>query len=117
MLPLTPGDAALQQRALFDTTITVYGRGSDGRLSQVLHQDVRAHLAELGVVGAATAPDRMELGAYRELYWDPGVVLPETAQIQDAATETRWNPVVGTFGAFGRGAIVALHCTVSRAKA
>jgi hypothetical protein len=98
MIPISPGEAALAQAALFDTTITVYGEGSGGAFDAVVPEGnaVAARFVHLSRASAATAADRAELAALRELRWDPAFLLPETAQVADSAG-VRWNPTPGTF--------------------
>lgn len=62
---------------------------------------------------SATAGDRAELMALRDLMWDPGYVMPEGAQV--AIDGIRWQTVRGTFGAPRRRGVVAYRiCQVER---
>jgi hypothetical protein len=109
-------DARLVRAVLLNTTVTVYGRGAGGRFTTVLQTDLTAGFTEIDRRGAATAPDRAELAALRELHWDPIYALPETSQVEDTAG-VRWNPIAGTFGTWAAGEVVIRHCDVVRAKA
>jgi hypothetical protein len=81
----------------------------------VLRTGLRCRLAHVQIQPARTAPDRAELAAMRTLIWEPGYVLPETAQVE--VEGIRWNPVAGTFGAMRgpTGAVAYRRADVRRA--
>jgi hypothetical protein len=80
-----------------NATAAVYGRDAvTSRFTTVLRTGLRCRLAHVPR-GGQTGPDRAELAALRVLLWEPGYVMPETAQIE--VDGVRWQPVAGTFGA------------------
>lgn len=85
-----------------------------GLYTTVATTGLRCRLAHIDNRPAATAPDRAELAAIRNMLWEPSYVMPEQAQVEVAGI--RWNPVPGTFGAFRgpSGAVVYRRCDLVR---
>lgn len=86
-----------------------------GAFDVVAKSDLKCRLAHIDGQPAATAPDRAEFAAMRNMLWEPEYVLPETAQV--LVDGVRWNPVAGTFGAMKgpSGAVVYRRADVRRA--
>jgi hypothetical protein len=105
---LTEAEAQGIRDVLFDTTVKVYGEGAGGVFDSLLRDNLAAQFQHVRRQPAATAEDRAELAALRELRWDPTYVLPEHAQVQDTAG-LRWNPVPGTFAAIGPGGVLVFR--------
>lgn len=55
-------------------------------------------LAHVNVQPATGGNERAELAALRDMLFDPNYVMPENCQVD--VDGVRWQPVVGTFGAF-----------------
>jgi hypothetical protein len=97
-----------------DQTATVYTEGAGGNHTTVARSGLRCRLAHVNRQPAATSAERAELAALRNMLWEPGYVLPETAQVE--VDGVRWNPIPGTFGAL-RGpssAVVYRRCDLIR---
>jgi hypothetical protein len=97
-------------------TATVYTENpTTGIFDVVAKTGLPCRLAHIDRQPAATAPDRAEFAAMRNMLWEPGYVLPETAQVD--VEGVRWNPVAGTFGAMKgpSGAVTYRRCDVRRA--
>ena len=89
---------------------TVYDDADD--YSTVVRGDLACRLVHLDRA-AATAGERAELMALRDLMWDPSYAMPEGAQV--AIDGVRWQTVRGTFGAPRRRGVVAYRiCQVER---
>ena len=88
-----------------------------GAYTTVERSGLRCRLAHVNQQPAATGADRAELAAIRNLLWEPGYEMPETAQVDVAGV--RWNVVPGTFGAYRgpTGAVVYRRCDLVRVQA
>ena len=98
-----------------DQFATVYGENATtGAYTDTLKTGLRCRLAHIPNQPPATAPDRAELAAIRNLLWESDYVLPETAQVE--VNGTRWNVVAGTFVAYQGpgGAVVYRRADVRR---
>lgn len=96
--------------AHLDQVGTVYDDADD--YSTVVRSGLDCRLVHVDRA-SASAGDRAELMAIRELMWDPGYVMPEGAQV--AIDAVRWQTVRGTFGAPRRRGVVAYRiCQVER---
>lgn len=101
-----------------DQTMDTYTADpTTGQYTVLAQAGVRCRLMHVNRQPAATAADRAELGALRDLIWEPSYVLPETAQVE--VESVRWNPVAGTFGAYRgpSGALVYRRADAMRAGA
>lgn len=93
-----------------DQVGTVYDDADD--YSTEVRANLACRLVHVDRSGA-TAGDRAELMALRELMWDAAYVMPEGAQV--AIDGVRWQTVRGTFGAPRRRGLVAYRiCQVER---
>lgn len=83
----------LDQRANVFTPATV-----SGRYTVLAKANLACRLLHVNRVPAATASDRDELAARRDLIFDPDYLMPEKCQLD--VDGIRWTPQAGTFGAF-----------------
>jgi len=80
-----------------DETLSVYTEDpSTGAFTVLAASGVRCRLFHVGRQPAATGLDRAELGAIRNLHYDPATTIPDGAQILSGGL--RWNCVHGTDG-------------------
>jgi hypothetical protein len=95
MIPILPGEISTSQDLLFNSTMKVFSEGTYDHEDQT---DVPARFVRVSARQAATAADRSELAALRQLRWPLTYVMPEEDMIQvEDALGVRWQPVSGTF--------------------
>jgi len=100
---------------MLDAVANVYTASSSTGAFTVLHkQGLRCRLSTVSARGAASAPERAELVATRQLFWQADYVMPERCQVE--VDGVRWNPIQGTAVAPTRGGIVVYRaCDIVRA--
>lgn len=77
---------------------TVLIRAAGGAYTTEVRTGLRCRLVKLNASRAATADDRAELTAQRELWWEAGYVIPDGARVQiDGIT---WQTVRNTYRHF-----------------
>ena len=100
---------------LLDSLATVYTQGVGGGYTVSAKTNLAARLSTVSAKGATSAPDRAELAAVRQLFWDPSYTMPTYCQVEIGGV--RWNVVPNTIAAPTKGGVVIYcSCDVVRAS-
>ncbi len=100
---------------MLDSTATVYTQGVGGGYTVSAKTGLACRLSTVSAKGATSAPDRAELAAIRQLFWDPSYTMPTYCQVEIGGV--RWNPIPATIAAPTKGgAVVFRVCDVVKAS-